>query len=200
MRYGGRRHGGHTEYQSPMAQVQGACCGAIFGFVLFFGSFVLLFWNEGIAVQTTQSLEEGLGAVVPVADTSQVFPRNNGKLVYVSGSVDASLPVSGDETFGVAARAVKLERVVEMYQNKETSTRQSNTGRSGGRTTRTSYSYHADWSSSKVDSSQFHRSGYNNPRHWPIGSSDLSPSKVRLGAYKVRRRGVRVRVCVCVCV
>jgi hypothetical protein len=187
-----------------MAQVQGACCGAIFGFVLFFGSFVLLFWNEGIAVQTTQSLEEGLGAVVPVADTSQVFPRNNGKLVYVSGSVDASLPVSGDETFGVAARAVKLERVVEMYQNKETSTRQSNTGRSGGRTTRTSYSYHADWSSSKVDSSQFHRSGYNNPRHWPIGSSDLSPSKVRLGAYKVRRRGVRVHVCVrarvCVCV
>jgi len=37
--------------------------GLLFGGVLFLGSFPLIWWNEGRAVQTYESLQEGRGAL-----------------------------------------------------------------------------------------------------------------------------------------
>ena len=49
--------------------------GILFGIVLIGLSCMLLFWNEGRAVQTTKSLNEGAGLVVDVG-TGSVDPAN----------------------------------------------------------------------------------------------------------------------------
>ena len=40
-------------------RIGNAIKGVIFGIVLFFVSFIILFWNEGRAVHTARTLEEG---------------------------------------------------------------------------------------------------------------------------------------------
>src|SRR6187549_3359542 len=84
------------------------------GLILFVAAFPILFWNEGRAVKTARSLEEGAGSVVSVA-SDQVAAGNEGKLVHVSGPISTDGPVA-DEDLGVQAEAVKLVRNVSMYQ------------------------------------------------------------------------------------
>ena len=99
--------------------MKGSFGGILFGFILFIGSFVLLWWNEGRAVERTKSLEEGQGVVVHVGN-EQVDPANEGKLVYFSGWADTKETLT-DPQFGIAEQAIKFERSVEMYQWKEKS-------------------------------------------------------------------------------
>src|SRR5215470_7840525 len=93
--------------------------GVLFGIVLVVGSAVLLFWNEGRAVQTARSLAEGQGIIVD-ADVGRIDAVNDGKLVHVSGDLKTSAPLN-DAEFGVSTKAARLVRNVEMYQWKEES-------------------------------------------------------------------------------
>jgi len=61
--------------------------GALIGIALFLVSFPLLFWNEGRAVQTYNSLVEGAAAVISV-NADVVDPVNEGKLVHITGPAD----------------------------------------------------------------------------------------------------------------
>lgn len=63
--YGGGGVGGHVRHttQTWCDRMCGALCGAVIGLLLFFGSFPLLVWNEGTAVQTAHSLDEALSIV-----------------------------------------------------------------------------------------------------------------------------------------
>ena len=63
--------------------------GAGFGLLLFAGSILLLFWNEGRAVKTARGLEEGAASVISVA-AGPVDPAHEGKLVHFSGDASAS--------------------------------------------------------------------------------------------------------------
>src|SRR5216684_5777850 len=81
----------------------------LFGLLLFFVSFIVLFWNEGRAVHTARSLEEGAAVVVSAA-ADAVNPSNDGKLVHVSGEATTTETLS-DADFGVSAPAIRLERV-----------------------------------------------------------------------------------------
>src|SRR5258705_7314046 len=76
--------------------------GILFGIVLIGLSCMLLFWNEGRAVQTTKSLNEGAGLVIDVG-TGSVDPANEGKLVHVTGDIKAGIKPN-DAEFGVFAR------------------------------------------------------------------------------------------------
>lgn len=151
---------------------------------------VLLFWNEGRAVQTTRSLDEGSGAVVR-ATASRVDPANDGKLVYVQGDLAATAPVA-DSALGIRAKAARLERHVEMFQWKEerhTETRK-NLGGSEERTT--TYSYSRVWSDKRIDSSRFqHAAGHNNPQmrfsNFQAIASDAELSAFKPGATALSR-------------
>jgi len=91
----------------------------IVGVFLFLPSFLLLFWNEGRAVKTFQGLKEGAAAVVSVPPEA-VSPVNEGKLIHTSGPLTTGGPVL-DEVFQIQAPdTLRLERLVEMYQWKET--------------------------------------------------------------------------------
>ncbi len=137
--------------------------GVLFGLLLVAGSTVLLFWNEGRAVQTARSLDEGAGVVVGI-DATRVDPASEGKLVHVSGELKAGARLS-DPEFGVSAEGLRLVRTVEMYQWKEESKSETRKTLGGSEETVTTYSYHHVWSDTRNDSSRFRRpEGHANPQ------------------------------------
>ncbi len=152
------------------------------GLVLFVVSFPILFWNEGRAVKTARSLEEGSGAVVSIS-SDQVSPANEGKLVHVTGPIATDGPVV-DTDLGVQATAVKLVRNVSMYQWIEEEKSETRKKLGGGEETVTTYEYKKDWSSSAVDSSAFQvPAEHENPGEFPLPSATFLADPVRLGAF-----------------
>jgi hypothetical protein len=152
------------------------------GLVLFVVSFPILFWNEGRAVKTARSLEEGSGAVVSVS-SDVVSPDKEGKLVHVTGPIATDGPVV-DTDLGVQATAVKLVRNVSMYQWIEEEKSETRKKLGGGEETVTTYTYKKDWSSSAVDSSAFQvPAEHENPGEFPLPSATFLADPVRLGAF-----------------
>ena len=129
--------------------------GVLFGLILIVGSCILLFWNEGRAVQTQRSLTEGAGLVVQ-ADPARVDPANDGKLIHVSGDLKPGAPLT-DPDFMVSATALRLVRAVEMYQWKEESKTETRKNFGGSEERVTTYEYHRVWSDDRIDSSRFKR-------------------------------------------
>ena len=157
-----------TTSRSWFSRIGSAIGGILFGVILFFGSFVLLTWNEGRAIKREKTLQFGAGQVVPVT-ADEVVAANQGKLVHFSGTAVAADPVS-DPGFGIGADALKLRRDVEMYQwdQSEKSTTKQKLG--GGEETTTTYSYSKKWSSSLIDSSRNSISGVSNGAGYYLGT------------------------------
>jgi Transmembrane protein 43 len=156
--------------------------GILIGFVMFIVAFPVLFWNEGRAVQTAKSLEEGASEVVSVAaDSAQT--ANEGKLVYVTGDATTTDTVS-DPEFGVTVPALRLERVAEMYQWKESKNSHSEKKLGGGETTVTNYTYEKVWSPKLIRSGSFKQaSGHENPQTMPVTNETRTAKSVTLGGF-----------------
>jgi hypothetical protein len=158
--------------------------GVLVGGAFFVGSFPLLIWNEGRAVKTARSLEEGAGAVVSVP-ADRVDASNQGKLLHVSGQATTSDTLA-DPDFGVSATAIHLKRVVEMYQWKEHEKKETRKKIGGGEETVRTYSYSKEWSDDLIDSGRFNQSGsHANPAAMPFPSQDWTAQTVKLGAYRM---------------
>ena len=173
-----------TTSRSWFSRIGSAIGGILFGVILFFGSFVLLTWNEGRAIKREKTLQFGAGQVVPVT-ADEVVAANQGKLVHFSGTAVAADPVS-DPVFGIVADALKLRRDVEMYQwdQSEKSTTKQKLG--GGEETTTTYSYSKKWSSSLIDSSRFQvPQGHENPTEMPVSSETFVAGGIHVGAFQL---------------
>ena len=156
--------------------------GIIIGIVLIIVSFPLLIWNEGRAVQTAQSLEEGAEAVVSV-ESEEINPDNEGELVHV---IDTAVTddILSDSSFPLEREALALRRSVEMYQWHE----EESTEGTGDRQ-RTVYNYHQDWSSRVIDSSRFNDSHiYQNPSEMPYDDETRRADHVNVGAFELSSR------------
>lgn len=171
-----------TTSQSWFSRLAESIKSVLIGLILFIVSFPLLFWNEGRAVQTARSLEEGAGAVISVP-AGAVSPGNEGKLVHVTGPLATDGPVADDD-LGVQADAVKLIRNVEMYQWIEEEKSETRKKLGGGEETVTTYEYKKGWSTDPVDSSAFYDpAGHENPGGFPLPSTTFVADPVRLGAF-----------------
>jgi len=156
--------------------------GILIGFVMFIVAFPVLFWNEGRAVQTAKSLGEGASEVVSVA-SDNVETTNEGKLVYVTGDATTTDSVS-DPKFGVTVSALRLERVAEMYQWKESKTSNSQKHLGGGETTVSNYKYEKVWSPKLINSGGFKQaSGHENPQTIPVTNQTWTAKSVTLGGF-----------------
>ncbi len=145
---------GETSHKSWFQRVMDSFVGAVIGIVVFLLSFVVLFWNEGRAVNTARGLEE-TGANVKEIKSDAVDKSMDGKLVHMTGKAVPTDPVK-DETFGVEATAIRLARTVEMFQWVEKSKSEKKKAAFGGKeTTKTVYTYDRVWSPSPIDSSTF---------------------------------------------
>lgn len=166
--------------QSHGSRVAKAIGGAFVGLGMFLISFIVLFWNEGRAVQTEKSLNEGSAAVKTVK-AEKVDPAFEGKLVHLTGLATTSETLT-DPDFKVSANAIKLERAVEMYQWQEHK-REEKIKRNGSTVTITHYDYDKDWSSHRIDSESFSEALTHENPTMPFESATQTAGKVTLGAF-----------------
>lgn len=171
-----------TTHRSWGERLMSSLTGTLVGLVLAGASTVGLFWNEGRAVQTHRSLNEGAAAVVAV-DAGRIDPANERKLIH------ATAPLIGEGTLrdpdtGLALAGLRLERVVETYQwvEKTETHRQKNVG--GSEDTVTTYTYVKDWASGRVDSGRFKQpGGHQNPEPL-LRAASFVAERATFGAFK----------------
>jgi hypothetical protein len=160
--------------------------GVFIGILLVPVAIVLLYWNEGRAVEAISALNQGLRQVVE-ATPDAVLSANDGKLVHLIGQVSTTMPAR-DPAFAVSGDGLlRLRRKVEMYQWKEETNTTTQQSLGGSETTTTTYSYHRVWSENPIDSGAFHHPpGHVNPV-MPMTSITFDTSAAMLGAYHVDR-------------
>jgi hypothetical protein len=170
--------------QGWLQRLGGSFIAALIGLLLVPLSIVVLYWNEGRAVDASRALSRGASEIVEVNATA-VDPQANGKLVHLTGTMQPTTPAR-DPVFGVTGDGVlRLSRSVEMYQWKETSSSQSQQSVGGSKTTETTYTYQRVWSAQPIVSAQFKvRDGHQNPP-MQVQSATFNAGQVKLGAYGV---------------
>lgn len=170
--------------QSWFSRIGSSIKNVFIGILFILGSIVLLFWNEGNAVKTEQSLREGASAVVSVSSDKK-DPANEGKLIHFSGNAQAPNALV-DADFGISAPAIKLKRTVEVYQWKEDIKTVTKEKLGGGTETTKTYSYSKDWSDSIIDSSRFKESETHiNPSVKVFENKEWIAAPVTIGAYEI---------------
>jgi len=169
-------------HEGFFSRIGNAIKGVLFGIVLTLAAFPVLWINEGRSVQTAKSLDEGSGAVV-TASADKVDPANESKLVYISSKAVTDDTLE-DKEFGISIQAIRLKRLVEMYQWQEKKNTETKKKIGGGTKTITTYTYHKKWSESLIKSSGFKETaGHSNPSQKPYKSKTLTAKKVTAGAY-----------------
>lgn len=164
------------------SRLKSSLMGFVVGPILALAAFPVLWSNEGCAVQTAKSLDEGAGAVVSVSADS-VDAGNEGKLVHFSGTATTDETLR-DDIFPVNSAAIRFERTVEMYQWKEHESKETQKKVGGSTETKTTYTYSKDWASSAVRSQDFYeQEGHHNPAAMPYEGRAIAASHVKVGAF-----------------
>ena len=172
-----------TTSRSWGSRMMGSFTGVLFGILLFFGAFVVLWMNEGRSVQTAQALAEMEKTAISLS-APEVATANEGKLIHVSGPAKTA-EVLNDPTFGVSANVIKLVREVEMYQWDERSQSKTREKLGGGEETVTTYTYEQKWSSTVEDSAAFKKpEGHSNPEML-YQRKEFAAGDVVLGGFKL---------------
>lgn len=173
--------------QSWSGRIAGAIQGVVLGPILILIAVQLLFWNEGRAVRTYKTLREG-GKIAVSISCDRVDAGNEGKLVHVIGRAETDQSLA-DPVFGVsAAKVLKLQRAVEMYQWQESKSSQTRKKFGGGTETVTTYDYSRVWSGQAIDSSTFKKADeHKNPGSMPYASNSWRAEPVKLGAFTLSR-------------
>jgi Transmembrane protein 43 len=152
-----------TSSTSWLSRIGQSITGVLFGIVFIAGSIILLFWNEGRAIQSARSLAEGGKVVVDVSPDS-IDPANEGKLIHVSGDTRTTAPLT-DREFSVSTRALRLVRIAEMYQWQEEKHDETHKSLGGSEQTVTTYTYKKVWLDHAINSQNFrHPEDHVNPQ------------------------------------
>ena len=151
----------------------GLFAGVLVGLLMVIIGTVMLWWNEGNNVRnikTTDEIEKTVVEITPDDNPAEY----DGKLVAVGGKFTVEDVSLSDTTFGVEKHTAVLCRVVEVYQWEEDSHHDDDG---------TTYTYDKVWSRRLIDSSNFHRSGHDNPTTVAYGNSDEYAENIILGKF-----------------
>jgi hypothetical protein len=169
---------------SWFTRIKNSLSGILIGILLFIAAFPLLFWNEGNAVKTANSLTEGANAVISLEE-SKFNPENNQKLIHLQGEIKVQGTLS-DPEFVVETPAVKLIRKTEIYQWQEKSESKSTTKLGGREETTTTYTYVKDWSDKPIDSAQFkEQNGHMNPSDAGFEKKEFTVDAANIGDFEL---------------
>jgi hypothetical protein len=177
---------GFTEYETEGwgSRIGNSFIGALIGIVLIVASVVLLYWNEGRAVDASRALNQAASQVVEVNATA-LDPQANNKLVHMSGMMETSSPAR-DPLLGIGGPGLlRLKRQVEMYQWKQEEKTETQKNLGGSETKKTTYTYRKEWSSETIDSSRFRETQNHRNPPMPINSTTIDSPDVKLGVYRV---------------
>ncbi|MFW5719961.1 MAG: TMEM43 family protein [Candidatus Dojkabacteria bacterium] len=132
-------------------RILNSIAGIFFGFLIFIGSFFLLFWNEGRPNQldTYKQASE--------VNSNDLANVQDGEFIAVRGTLTSSDESQlGDPLLLKPGNYLVLERRVEMYSWIEESKSETKSLPGGSEETVTTYTYKQDWTSNPQDSSRFH--------------------------------------------
>lgn len=167
-----------TTHTSWFSRLMSSFMGVLFGFLMFLGSFVLLYFNEG-RVDLSKIAKTAIdisASDAPPADADK-------KLVCAKGKLSSSEQVGDD--YLKAGDFLAIQRKAEMYAWKEKKSSTTNKNLGGSETTHTDYTYAPEWTESPENSSNFKiRNGHENPT-MRIKSASRVASKATLGNYDV---------------
>lgn len=171
-----------TTSRGFFSRILGSFAGLLLGPVIVIVAVMLLWWNEGRAVQAITGLNAAATQTVELqSDTPS--PANEGKLVHIVGPAAASAAVADPDLSVNFPGQVAVARTAEMYQWKEKTESHTSDKLGGGQTTTTTYTYTQGWSDSPIDSSLFHHAeGHANPS-MPLRSQLFAASDAKLGGF-----------------
>ncbi len=172
-------------HSSWLSRIGASIKGVLLGILLVVLGVCLLFWNEGRAVKTHKALVESQGLVVSI-NAQEVAPEMNGKLVHLIGEATANETLN-DNLLPVSVQALKLKRLVETYQWKETSHSEEKKNMGGSTETVTTYTYEKVWSDDYIDSSKFKQvGGHENARKWQYKAEIWTANVIHIGEYQLQ--------------
>ncbi|NLE39807.1 MAG: hypothetical protein GX621_17445 [Pirellulaceae bacterium] len=166
------------------SRLSGSIGGVLIGILLFLAAFPLLFWNESRTVDRARAMKEGRAGVAALDRIDRVDPGMEGRLVWLTGEAVTEETLR-DEEFAVAVNAIRLRRVVEMYQWVEDKESETKKKMGGGTETVTTYRYNKRWSDSPVDSSRFSKAADHANPPMPYGGREWSAERVTVGAFRL---------------
>lgn len=173
-----------TGYASRLG---GSFKGVFSGLMMVVAGTVLLWWNEGRAVKTSDMLGEAQKTCVEAGDIQRVNPKLSGKLVHATGLATTTDSVS-DPQFGIGvAGALRVSRHVEFYQWQEEAKKETKEKVGGSKEETTTYTYKQGWSRTPVKSENFKDPQYQRSNFILIDvqSAAFQAQNVTLGAYKL---------------
>jgi len=143
------------------------------GLILLLASFPFLIWNEKHWAGYAKDLKI-ISQEVKTVNANIEDPSYNQKLIHISGQASTDETVK-DPITGIQEHALKLQRLVNMYQwveYKETKNNQE------------TYRYIKEWRDRLVDSSHFNEAAtHQNPTTFPLLTQTFFPEKTILGAF-----------------
>lgn len=165
-------------HQNWFSRLAGSVFGAIIGVLLFFGSFMVLWGNEG-KINWSQVANSSTAV-----DGASVNQKTEGKFIAATGNLVTSEQLS-DAPYLRPGDYVKLERQVEMFAWEETEQSETQKELGGGTTTRTTYEYEQRWTEYPENSSNFeYPQNHQNPRQ-EVENAEWTVQSANLGAYQI---------------
>lgn len=160
--------------------------GVLIGILMFIGGTILLWWNEGRAVKTSDMLKEGQKNYVEMENPAVKSPDFEGQLVHAVALATTTDSLS-DGTFNIGAVAVKLHRNVEYYQWIEHEKTEKKDKIGGAQETTTTYTYSKEWSGSPINSAEFKDPDYQalNFVYQTVEDESSAAENVTFGAYRL---------------
>ncbi len=153
----------------------------ILGFLILLASSIVLWFNEGRAVKTARSLDEGKDILISI-DAKNPDSKNDGKLIYAQ-DVTKSDETLIDTDFGIEINAIKLRRTVEMYQWEEQYGSKNKSNNESNPTSDTEQ-YQKVWSSKVINSKEFqYKNAYQNPNYFEYESFESTSNQVAFGNF-----------------
>lgn len=147
----------------------------IVGVLLILCSMLLIGYSEYNIIKVLMNRDSLSNKTIEVKSTI-VDKNNNDKLVFMNGYLILNKDLE-DKDFNVKVRTSKLERIVEIYQYKETKEDDE------------IYSYETDWYNELIDSSKFKNSEYKNSSDIKY-KSEVYYNDVFLGAFKLNNKEI----------
>ena len=168
-----------------ISRIFSSIVGVLVGVILFFGSFALLWWNEG-AVDFSKIAK----TAIEIKSTTQ-DKANNQKLVSTTGPVEAN-SVIGDEPYVQIGQYIVLNRKSEVYSWIEEKNSKENTNTGGSSTTTTDYTYTKKWTNTPADSSKFQYPADHANAPKSIEDKEIKADASRVGVYYFENNTVQI--------
>lgn len=170
-----------------------SCSGIMAGIIMFIAGTALIWWNEDRTKKTADMLDEAQEVCVDVESVKTVDPALNGSLIHATANAITPDTIADTQFAEVRSNAIRINREVEYYQYVEESHTETKEKVGGTKEEITTYTYKKQWTSSPVNSGDFHDPAYQGKNFVKaqFEDTDVYASTVNFGAYTFTEQMIR---------